>query len=478
VAIPPTPTPETAAADPAAALGHLDAARAAVGLLAAEGARWEAEALRQKDIADRARRAEADAEQARAEADALARALAGERQELAERLRRAEAAAERARAASEEQARRAAERERRSARLVEETCRLHLLQLAQATERDTLFDNILEISVELTGAEKGAYLRPAHPFDILATERFDEARPDSPLLDAAAARVTERQELVVLNNPGEIAALADDPLAASLRNLVGYPIVVREQLTGVVVVANKRDGAFTEEDTQLLLGIGNHAAVAMENRRLRHDIEAAYAGTVALLCDVIEAKDPYTHGHCGEVSALSLATARELGLGPGEQQEAFQAGLLHDVGKVAVSDGILFKPGSLLPAEREVIEVHPAVGADLVRRVPALRHLAPIIHHHHERWDGTGYPDGLSGEAIPLLARVVGAADAYQAMRSTRPYRSALDEAAARGELREGAGTQFDPRVVEAVLRVLAAPEVLEHARRDTLASGPATAEP
>jgi putative nucleotidyltransferase with HDIG domain len=448
-------------------IDHLAVLREEVITLAADRARWESDARQQQERAEQAHQSADAAEQARASAEARARTLEGERQALAGQLQHTEAAAEQARAEAENAANRVVMVEQRSSRLIRETCHLHALQLAELMAPDTLYDNILEVSVELSGAEKGVYLSPAHPFDILATEQFAEARPESGLLGALAARVAERQDLIVLNDHDEIASLADDPLANVVRNLVGYPIVVRERLTGVVVVANKRTGPFTEEDTQLLLGIGNHAAVALENRRLRRDLESTYAGTVALLCDVIEAKDPYTHGHSEEVAALAMATARELGLGPEEQQAAFQAGLLHDVGKVAISDGILLKPGALLPAERVVIEAHSGVGADLVRRVPALSDLAISVHHHHERWDGTGYPDGLTGEAIPTLARIVGAADAYQAMRSIRPYRPPLDEARARVELREGAGTQFDPRVVDAMLRVLDAAETAAAAERD-----------
>jgi len=461
---------------------HLDQARREVSNLGDSQSQWEAQAREQQqaakglvdglhDLGERVRHAEA----AHDEAMAAAAAAIAEREALEERLREAELRVDQARAESKARERQAAQERQRIHQLVEETGRLHARESgSHATDdRESLFENILEASVQLASAEKGVYLQPTEPFDILATERFDEAQSTSVLLDAVARQVAERQEPLVLNTALEIRAVADDPLAASLRNLVGYPIVTGERLTGVAVVANRRDGEFTDEDTRLLLGIGSHAAVALENRRLRRDAEVSYAATIALLCNVIEAKDPYTHGHCEEVAALALATARELGFGPEDQHVIFQAGLLHDVGKIAVSDGILLKPGDLLPAEREVIETHASVGADMVDQVPALQNLTGVIRHHHERHDGTGYPDKLAGDDIPLLARILGVADAYEAMCSDRPYRPALEPEAARAELRRVAGTQFDAEIVTALLRVLDQPEALERAREAiTVATG------
>ena len=131
-------------------------------------------------------------------------------------------------------------------------------------------------------------------------------------------------------------------------------------------------------------------------------------------------------------------------------------GRLHDVGKVAIPDAVLQKPGRLTENEWVLMRAHAAVGADVVRRLPALRVLAPLIHAHHEKWDGSGYPDGLTGEEIPLGARIVAVADAYGAMTTDRPYRPACTPAAALAELRRCAGTQFDPDVVATVELVLA----------------------
>jgi HD-GYP domain-containing protein (c-di-GMP phosphodiesterase class II) len=415
-------------------------------LQATEAARQEA--TRRAEAAEVAR----DEAQARAAAEELARTNANVRASEAEAAR--EAAEARARDAEE----RTTEGQERTIRLTENTRRLHTLYqpwLPGEQDHDALVDNILEISVDLSDASKGAYLRAEEPFEIVATENFDEARTGSPLLTEIARRVVESREPLLINDPEEIAAIADDPLAAVITNVVAYPIVVREELSGVVVVANKPAGPFTGDDTRLLLGIGSHASTAVENGNLRREMEATYSGTIALLCDVIEAKDPYTHGHCDLVARMAVEIARDLSLSREEQRMIFEAGLMHDVGKIAISDGILLKQGPLLPAERDVIETHATIGADLVTNVPTLRHIAPVIRYHHEHYDGTGYPDGLAGEDIPLLSRILGVADAYEAMRATRPYRAALDPNEAYEELRQGAGTQFDSQVVELMLRAI-----------------------
>jgi HD-GYP domain-containing protein (c-di-GMP phosphodiesterase class II) len=169
----------------------------------------------------------------------------------------------------------------------------------------------------------------------------------------------------------------------------------------------------------------------------------------------VEAKDPYTHGHCEMASRYARLVGERLGLPAYEQAVVCYSALLHDVGKIAVSDGVLNKPGPLLPEERELMRAHVRVGHDLLLAVPALGPVADIVLHHHEWYDGRGYPDGLRGEQIPMAARIVAAVDAYCAMVTRRSYKEAYTDAHARAELIQGAGTQFDPRVVEALLAVL-----------------------
>ncbi len=188
----------------------------------------------------------------------------------------------------------------------------------------------------------------------------------------------------------------------------------------------------------------------LEQQRARNES----AGLRALLA-AVEARDDYTGEHCRGVVELSLVVAHELRLGARELEHVEQVALLHDVGKVAVPDSVLRKPGPLSTAERAVVERHTETGARIVRSIPGLAHLAPAIRAAHERWDGLGYPDGLSGERIPLASRITFVCDAYDAMTSDRPYRRALDERRARAELRANAGSQFCRRSASALLGAL-----------------------
>ena len=186
-----------------------------------------------------------------------------------------------------------------------------------------------------------------------------------------------------------------------------------------------RPGGFEELDDDVLLALGDHAGAVLENHRLQGQARASYLAIVRMLADAIEAKDPFVRAHSDEVSACIEAVARKLELDPGRSESLVFASLLRDVGKVGISDRVLLKPGPLNADERRIVELHPLIGSRIVERVPGLAHLAPAIRHHHEHWDGSGYPGKLSGEEIPLEARVLAVADTYSALTSTRPYRRA-----------------------------------------------------
>ena len=204
-------------------------------------------------------------------------------------------------------------------------------------------------------------------------------------------------------------------------------------------------------------------AVFSRERRGRIDSELelrdAYRGTAFLLGDVVEADDAYTGEHSRDVVALTLAVVDGLGLSARERRDAEFAALLHDVGKVRIPNEIINKPGALTPEERAVIETHTVEGERMLHRVGGLLgSIGRIVRSCHERFDGTGYPDGIAGEEIPLLARIVACCDAFNAMTTARPYRAALAPETAVAELRANSGTQFDPRVVEALVASLEPP--------------------
>ena len=181
----------------------------------------------------------------------------------------------------------------------------------------------------------------------------------------------------------------------------------------------------------------------------------ASPAAVQALAAAIEARDKYTQGHSGQVVRLATGVALLLGLTADAVERVGQAALLHDVGKLAIQHEILHKGGSLDDAEWRVMAEHPVIGEGILRRLPQLAPLAPIVRHEHEHWDGTGYPDGLIRAQIPIGSRIILACDAYAAMTTERPYRASRGQAEAMAELRARAGTQFDPTVVVALLDLL-----------------------
>ncbi|HEX8691249.1 MAG TPA: HD domain-containing phosphohydrolase [Longimicrobium sp.] len=207
-----------------------------------------------------------------------------------------------------------------------------------------------------------------------------------------------------------------------------------------------------------------HRRLLLENRyyqsrleqRVREQadqIEQMFLDGLLTIANAVEARDRYTRGHVERVTIYAVATGAELGLGEEELRALAVSGLLHDVGKIGIPDHLLTKPGTLTPEEYAVMKQHPLIGAAIVERSSSLREAVPGILHHHERWDGAGYPFGLAGEAISTAGRIVSVVDTFDAIVSSRPYRAERPEPVALEELRRCAGTQFDPRVVDAFLR-------------------------
>ena len=194
---------------------------------------------------------------------------------------------------------------------------------------------------------------------------------------------------------------------------------------------------------------------AEDVRRLYHQMQRAICQSLLGLANALEAKDSYTRGHSERVAALGRRVASALGLAPSLVDVVGQAGLLHDIGKIGVPEAILRKPGLLSPEEWHVMRAHPTIGAQIVAPFEFFEGAARAIRHHHERWDGSGYPDGLAREAIPLEARIVAVVDVFDALTSARSYRPALHRDAACAMLRQEAGHTLDETVVAALLGVI-----------------------
>ncbi len=197
------------------------------------------------------------------------------------------------------------------------------------------------------------------------------------------------------------------------------------------------------------------ASYDQENRRLIRALEAGYLDTIRSLAGAIDAKDTYTRGHNQRVAELAVEIGREMKLDEAALKALAYGGILHDIGKIGIPEPVLRKETPLNEAEMVLMRDHPAIGAEIVRGVEFLREALPAIRSHHERWDGGGYPDGLRGEEIPLVARIVNAADTWDACTSTRPYQPALEVGEVVGILERLRGTQLDPAVHDALLAVL-----------------------
>jgi len=187
-----------------------------------------------------------------------------------------------------------------------------------------------------------------------------------------------------------------------------------------------------------------------EERARSQELTRSYMATVRALSNAVEARDAYTGKHAERVAAYGIEVARALGVARPDAPEIEFGFLLHDIGKVAIPDAILYKPGALTREERELMARHPTIGADIIRGIEFLQGAAKVVRSHHERWDGTGYPDGLRGEEIPIAARVFAVADVFDALTTDRPYRPALTLHEARRMIVLGSGSQFDPSVVRA----------------------------
>jgi putative nucleotidyltransferase with HDIG domain len=325
----------------------------------------------------------------------------------------------------------------------------------------------LDYSVKISRADFGALmfydnayrLFIAETIPLPAAENFWSAR----VFVAGSQWAAKNEEPLTLE--AGITTLPPDlmPLPPEIQSYIVFPLKTPQRTLGVLNLVRMRGNiSFSNVDMELINVLCSQASISIENARLYHNIRDNYLKTIRGFALAVEAKDRYTHGHSENVMKFTVVLARHLGLSAQEIEQIKYAGLLHDIGKIGVSEAILNKPGRLTPEEFEEIKSHPEIGARIISDVPFLKSLVPIVKHHHEFFNGQGYPDGIAGDAIPLGARILSVADAFEAMTSNRPYRQAMPQDVAMEILSQQKGKQFQPDLIDLFLDIISKGKLTE----------------
>ncbi len=333
---------------------------------------------------------------------------------------------------------------------------------------DRLFGLVMDTIMAVTGADRGAALLKTDGDGPLRTAASrGRGRPPGSNGTVAISRTIVDEGLKGLSLL-TADALADERFRAGasivMQNIhaaMCVPLESHDKVLGVLYVdtigGHRR---FQESELELLSVIGRQAGIAVQRAMYLKETRELFYSTVQTLAATIEAKDRYTRGHSERVTTFSVAIAAQMGLSEAEQLTVRLSALLHDVGKIGVSERVLNKAGKLTDDEYAEIQEHPALGSRIVQNIPRIGEVLLGVRHHHEKWNGKGYPDHLAGEAIPRIARIISVADAYDAMASHRAYRKGLSEETILDEIRRGAGVQWDPACVTAFLGALEAGKI------------------
>ena len=332
-----------------------------------------------------------------------------------------------------------------------------------------LFKRVVDLSTELTRADEAGFyvINEAiqQPVRVARAVAGNGDRPSGDDLDLSRLimdNCDEEKPLLIQENrnvPG---------VPEAIRSLMLVPLNIRRKVFGILSVAVLGGSArFSEKDLYYVSFMTNKAAYAIENIALYENIYENLFATLYAFVRAIEARDPYTEQHSNRVTHIAIALCRAMGGSQEEQDILNVAGQLHDIGKIGIRDDILLKPGRLTDEEFRIIKEHPVIGAKIVERLGLWDREKHIIKCHHERYDGNGYPDGLAGEAIPMLARILSVADVYDAIASDRAYRTRMEEEKILQIMYGGSGTQFDAGVIE-TFRSLYEAGVLQDIQQET----------
>jgi|UniRef100_A0A7V3RHC8 HD-GYP domain-containing protein (c-di-GMP phosphodiesterase class II) len=238
------------------------------------------------------------------------------------------------------------------------------------------------------------------------------------------------------------------------RSILAVPLMVKGRIIGVAEVLNKKGNKpFTKTDLEMYSALANQMAIAIENASLYRELDELFLSSIRAIVEAIDAKDPYTKGHSARVVEYALLIGEGIEMDKESLKGLELSAVLHDVGKIGIPDRILSKPGLLNDEEYSYMKRHPEFGAEIVEPIKKLKDIVPNILHHHERYDGTGYPLGLKGKKIPLGARIIAIADSFDAMTSDRPYRPRMEIKVALEEIKRNRRTQFDPELVEVFIK-------------------------
>lgn len=326
-----------------------------------------------------------------------------------------------------------------------------------------VFQRLVELAVSVIGADESRFFIMSdfieNPF-VIASAKGDHRTENQPVQPIISKQLNGDEKngikqilkqaaagspLLIPQNNGKLG------LSDKIQSFMGTPLTIRHKLFGVltacITAGAKR---FSEKDLFYLSFMTHNAAYAIENTALYENIYENLFSTLYAFVKAIEAKDPYTKEHSNRVTDIAIILGKAMSCSAEEIEILNVAGRLHDIGKIGVRDNILLKPGRLNSEEYKIIMEHSAIGADIVGQLGFWDREQEIIRHHHERYDGSGYPDGLSGNQIPFLARILSVADVFDAMASNRIYRKKMEINTICSIIRQNSGTQFDPNVVKA----------------------------
>ncbi len=348
----------------------------------------------------------------------------------------------------------------------------HLMEITKyvnvTLDLDELLDKMLSISTQMLSAEAGSILllddkKNELVFAAATGKKSSELKGVAVPLGSGIAGWVAREERSILVPDAQadprFYKRVDKRTSFNTKSIIAVPLISKGRLIGVVEILNKKgkegNESFTQEDINLLEAFANQASAALEKAKLYKNLRAMFLNTVKSLAAAIETKDYYTRGHSDRVAKYSVLIAKEAGVSGGGIEDLRLAALLHDIGKIGIDESILRKPARLTDAEFGEVKKHPDYAANILESIPQLGEIIPVIRHHHERYDGHGYPAGLKKDDIPYFSRIIAVADTFDAMSSSRPYRKALPFEACVREIKNCAGTQFDPALALAAVRAL-----------------------